>query len=1119
MVIRKRLSFARLWVQSPYAAATHSEDNSDYRYPVRTCRDERSRRAAMALVALRIRHRMTTGRSSGAGRLRTMAAIIFRNDLDFDEKVQQCLAMGCDDLGATSGMLVRVDGQTSFVEHVVSARAGAQVGLTSSLFDALFHATLEEDGVLAIDHVGPSYRSHSGGVASELETYIGDILWVRGRKYGTLCFTSATSRTRPFTDEDRDHVRFIALWAGSELERQVLARESGSREQYSRLLTATARKELLAEIGLAIRTSTDADGIEVRAAVLLGSTLAADRCFFVHLELERDYMRFAPGWCRPDLQTITGEYKPSALQIDMPLLFAQGASLVIDDMAGGPMPAASVETLNSLQISALIAVPIFCDDRLEAVLFVAMVRPRTWTNDERLLVEAVAVLARTSIEASDIIRRERRIATTLQDALLPPLPADVPGMRLGYTYRAALDESKVGGDFFAAYALDEHRYALIIGDVSGKGLAAASQVAALQNILRYALVATESLAGAITQMNSAVIAHRLLAGFATIFVGIYDVDLRTLTYCSCGHEPALIMAVDSVNSLLTAGLPLGVTESVPYEEQCVQLALGDMLVLYTDGLSEAGPDRRLLLGSEGLVELVRRHRNDGPAGEIAEAVMADVVTFANGHLHDDACLIIAELVERTLPHEPGFQEDKLRTRSGVHQRVREAPIAEQFRLLIDGISDYAIFLLDTGGYIVTWNKGAVRLKGYTAPEIVGKHFSIFYTPEDIQRGHPQEELAITAANGRYEEEGWRVRKDGTRFWANVVITALRYSDGSLCGFGKLTRDFTDRRNAEQEVRRSEERFRLLVQGVQDYAIFMLDLQGVIISWNEGAQRIKGYSAGEAIGQHFSIFYTPEDVAQKHPAHELALATAEGRYEEEGWRVRKDGTRFWANVVITSLKDEAGNQRGFAKVTRDFSDRRAAEAAHLQTLRDQISRTFLRDILYSVTEGRLRFCEVDSQLPERLPCRVDEQPFDHTNLASIRRAVTMVAEEVGLTELRLSDLITAASEATMNAVVHAHNSYYSLCANETTVQVWIADHASGIELSTLHRATLERGFTTENSLGHGFWLMLHTSDRLWLRSSSSGTIIVLEQDATAPESEWLSRPRDLAYYLPHVDDGD
>ncbi|WP_103349161.1 PAS domain S-box protein [Amycolatopsis sp. CA-128772] len=251
---------------------------------------------------------------------------------------------------------------------------------------------------------------------------------------------------------------------------------------------------------------------------------------------------------------------------------------------------------------------------------------------------------------------------------------------------------------------------------------------------------------------------------------------------------------------------------------------------------------------------------------------------------------------------------------------------DRFRLLVQGVLDYAIFMLDPEGHVMSWNAGAERIKGYAADEIIGRHFSVFYPAEDVAAGKPARELEIAVADGRLEDEGWRLRQDGSRFWANVVITALYDEQGELRGFGKVTRDVTERRAAEAALRESEERFRLLVQSVQDYAIFMLDTGGHIASWNTGAERIKGYAADEIIGRHFSVFYPAEDVAAGKPARELEIAVADGRLEDEGWRLRQDGSRFWANVVITALYDEHGRLHGFGKVTRDMTERRNAEQA-------------------------------------------------------------------------------------------------------------------------------------------------------------------------------------------------
>jgi PAS domain S-box-containing protein len=250
--------------------------------------------------------------------------------------------------------------------------------------------------------------------------------------------------------------------------------------------------------------------------------------------------------------------------------------------------------------------------------------------------------------------------------------------------------------------------------------------------------------------------------------------------------------------------------------------------------------------------------------------------------------------------------------------------SDLFQRMVEGVRDYAIFMLDPGGHIMSWNSGAQRIKGYTAAEIIGKHFSIFYTPDAIARKWPEHELEGAVKQGQFEDEGWRVRKDGTRFWANVVITPMFSDDGELLAYSKVTRDLTERREHEERLRQSEERFRLLLEGVRDYAIIMLDPEGRITSWNSGAQEILGYPATEVLGRSFELFSTPEDREAGRPADELRNARLNGRVEDRGWRVRKDGTRFWADVVVTALHDPRGELRGYAKVTRDLSDLKRLE---------------------------------------------------------------------------------------------------------------------------------------------------------------------------------------------------
>ena len=266
----------------------------------------------------------------------------------------------------------------------------------------------------------------------------------------------------------------------------------------------------------------------------------------------------------------------------------------------------------------------------------------------------------------------------------------------------------------------------------------------------------------------------------------------------------------------------------------------------------------------------------------------------------------------------------LTTRGAEHLRQSEG----RFRLLVESVRDYAIFMLDPAGRVLTWNAGAERFKGYRAEEILGSHFSRFYPPDALARGLPAHELEMAARLGSFEDEGWRVRKDGSLFWANVVITAMRDADGTLVGYAKVTRDLTQRRNHEEQLRQSEERFRLLVEGVSEYAIFMLDVNGRIASWNVGAQRIKGYAAEEIIGQHISIFYPQEARDSGWPDHELQQASEKGSFVDTGWRVRKDGSRLWANVTITALRDGVGRLLGFAKLTRDLTENKRVEAIEL-----------------------------------------------------------------------------------------------------------------------------------------------------------------------------------------------
>src|SRR3569623_2845098 len=247
-----------------------------------------------------------------------------------------------------------------------------------------------------------------------------------------------------------------------------------------------------------------------------------------------------------------------------------------------------------------------------------------------------------------------------------------------------------------------------------------------------------------------------------------------------------------------------------------------------------------------------------------------------------------------------------------------------FELLVEAVVDYGIFSLDPGGHIASWNTGAQRMQGYTADEIIGRHFSIFYPPDAVERGWPQEELRRAVRYGRLEAEGWRVRKDGSRFWANVTIAPIYGPGGELAGYAKVVRDLSERRAHEEQLRSSAARLRLLIENVRDYAIFKIDENEIERSWNSGARAINGYEAHEIIGKPLSTFYTPQDREEGKPHAELEAAKLFGRVENEGWRVRKDGTVLWVTAIVSAIRNSDGKLIGFAKVTRDMTERRRLE---------------------------------------------------------------------------------------------------------------------------------------------------------------------------------------------------
>jgi PAS domain S-box-containing protein len=317
-----------------------------------------------------------------------------------------------------------------------------------------------------------------------------------------------------------------------------------------------------------------------------------------------------------------------------------------------------------------------------------------------------------------------------------------------------------------------------------------------------------------------------------------------------------------------------------------------------------------------------------------------------------------------------------------------------YRRLVEGISDYAIFWLQPGGTVATWNAGAFHATGYTADDMVGAPFSVLFSGDDNAAGMSETLLTVALSEGRSELDGWLVRKDGSRFWAQILVDPVSDGDRPL-GFGVVMRDRTERKRVEEELRRSQEQFRVLVQGVADYAIYMLDPGGHVTSWNAGAERIKGYTPDEAIGRHYSAFFTAEDVARDEPMTNLAAVAREGRIETEGWRQRKDGSRFWAHVVIDRITDDAGSLIGFAKVTRDVTERRASALA-LEQAREALFQSQKLEAVGQLTggvahdfnnllmavQGNLELMRDHAELPERLNRLVGNA------LTGVRRGVSL-----------------------------------------------------------------------------------------------------------------------------------
>ncbi len=355
---------------------------------------------------------------------------------------------------------------------------------------------------------------------------------------------------------------------------------------------------------------------------------------------------------------------------------------------------------------------------------------------------------------------------------------------------------------------------------------------------------------------------------------------------------------------------------------------------------------------------------------------------------------------------------------------------------------------------------------------------------------------------------------------DVGIIALYLASGLLLGLFSLDRQRSARRarDARAALQQSEEDMRAVADVASDYAVLLLDRDGRVTRWNSGAEHLTGYGAEDIVGESCARLFAQDGPDESLSLDRLLQGADAGHYEAEGWCVRNDGSRYFGHVALSVLRVETGEPRGYACVMSDVTARREAEDRAREAVARQ--RLFLKEVLCSVTEGRLRLCFGPDEMPAPLSCEGGAVPLEARRLSQLRQRLRDLAVEDGYEDSRWEDLVNAAGEAAMNAVVHAGGGEARIYSEPgKTLQVWIEDHGTGIAEERLHRVTLERGFSSAGSWGHGFWMMLKMADRVWLLTGQQGTTVVIEQDREAPEPDWfgmcgsLVSPADQPALLP------
>jgi len=453
--------------------------------------------------------------------------------------------------------------------------------------------------------------------------------------------------TTPFYSHDRlTAVLALAMadtaraWTDDEVNLvEAVAAQTRSAVEAARLLAerqAHLKQEaLVGRIGVALRATLDPEAVLEVAVRELGQALEADRCYYAAYDQEADLATAGPDWRLPGLPTIAGTYSMSQFAINRAPEYKAGRTQVLADTSGDP-------AAQALGLRALVRVPLVSGAAMTS-LSVAMAHgPRAWTADDVALVETVATQTQSALEAVRVRRREHAIAEQLAQALQPDTPPSVPGMKLAEYYRPALEDQGVGGDFSDVFSNDKGVTFLVVGDLSGKGLAAASQVAMVRHMLRFALYNGRTVVGPVASLNKTLADHELLTGFSTLFVGRYDAGASTLTYVNCGQDAGIVLrgASGAIESLPPTGPVLGAISMAVYTEETVSLERGDVLALYTDGLTEAGPSRTVLLTGEGVANLLRGQAGLTDPGAIVERIMAGVDAYAGQGVRDDQCVLV-----------------------------------------------------------------------------------------------------------------------------------------------------------------------------------------------------------------------------------------------------------------------------------------------------------------------------------------------------------------------------------------------------------------------------------------------------------------------------------------------